>query len=83
LVVDLTNWQRLAISGQVLECLDCFGRTLCFPNELGGIAADSLTVEDVKHSQLLNGFLAEAAQGDVDQDLAESLGESSPGGTWR
>ena len=57
---------------------ECVSPQSGLANELGRKTANFLAVENVKHPELLDCFLAELAEWNVDQLLAESFGESSP-----
>ena len=53
-------------------------------NELRRITADFLAVQNMKHPQLLDCFLAELAERDMNQFLAVTFGEASPSRAgWR
>src|SRR5688572_18816939 len=56
---------------------------LSFADEIGGVAADFVAVEDVEHAELLDGGVAELAEREVDPFFAVALGELAPAGAGR
>lgn len=72
------KWSR--VSNRSINTEGDASNGLRLADEVGGVGADLLAVEDVEHAELLDRLLAEAAQRDVDQFAAEALGEPPPAG---